>query len=84
MNGMCADSEKREELEAQTNRKLTEVLKETLCAAQDEKGVDLADSFRRLGGSDRSLYDRYAGDKTHYDAVINYEVKSEVTLVDTK
>lgn len=84
MNGMCADSEKREELEAQTNRKLTEVLKETLCAAQDEKGVDLADSFRKLGGSDRSLYDRYAGDKTHYDAVINYEVKSEVTLVDTK
>lgn len=45
---------------------------------------DLADSFRKLGGSDRSLYDRYAGDKTHYDAVINYEVKSEVTLVDTK
>mgnify|MGYP004568738149 FL=1 len=84
MNGMCADSEKREELEAQTNRKLTEVLKETLCAAQDEKGVDLADSFRKLGGSNRSLYDRYAGDKTHYDAVINYEVKSEVTLVDTK
>lgn len=58
MNGMCADSEKREELEAQTNRKLTEVLKETLCAAQDEKGVVLADSFRKLGGSDRSLYDR--------------------------
>lgn len=84
MNGKYADTEERETMQQEANKKITEMLQETLYGARDEKGVDLTGSYEKLGGYDRELYQSYVDKKDQYDAILEYTVKTDITLVDTK
>lgn len=84
MSGRCEDAVQQTRMQDEVNEELAGILTETLGGVRDEKGVDLSESYLKLGGADRELYHLYADDKTHYDAALDYEVKTNITLVDTK
>lgn len=84
MSGRCEDAVQQTRMQDEVNEELAGILTETLGGVRDEKGVDLSESYLKLGGADRELYRLYADDKTHYDTALDYEVKTNITLVDTK
>ena len=84
VTGKYKDDAEQKEMQEEVNDKLTEILTETLDGVRDEKGVDMTGSYAKLGGYDRALYNRYVDEKERYDATLEYEVSTKITLVDTK
>lgn len=68
-------------LEKQLNRQLSDSLSERGNGLLAEPGIDISNSFYKLGGYNRGLYEQYAGDYTGYKKALVLQFTVEIDVV---
>lgn len=68
-------------LEKQLNRQLSDSLSERAASLLVEPGIDISNSFYKLGGHDRKLYEQYAKDYAGYKKALVLQFAVEIDMV---
>lgn len=71
----------RGQLQKRLNRQMSESLKRTAKQLWEEPGVDLTNSFIRLGGYNRSLYRQYGQSYEEYLQALTVDVRADLKLI---
>ena len=68
------------QLEQAVNQQLTESLMLESARLLLEQGIDISNSFIRLGGYQRALYGKYGRDKTTYQEHLNLQFEVDIKI----
>lgn len=84
MNRSYKSTRERKKMQQQANQKLQEMMKETLLGLQEERELDITNSYEKLGGYDRRYFKEYVDKKPVFEKKVQYEVKTDITLVEAE
>ncbi len=81
LNESIADEEEQADLKARTEEYLTERAMRDAAKLMEEKKVDITNSYYRLGGYNRSLYQAYGENQAAYKNNLEIRIRFEITPV---
>lgn len=84
LNRRFSNEEERKEMQKAVNEEMKRMLLDTLNGVQEDSEIDLTASYEKLGGYNRSLYQKYVDKKEIYDANVRYAVEPKIILVNNE